>query len=779
MVRIEYSPDAFTGICVGTLVTPRHVLTSRHCFYRVTDSGHPDWDVPLSPDDFVVWTYTATPMARDRNADGTVVALSVTSLLEPPEAVDSGMDSTVIAIVDPPVTTVRLELFAEEGRVQEIGQPVLAVGYEPTSGGEEGNGYRRRATGMTYRYNVGGFRLETNITHSGDSGGPGFSWHVEPGGPARESVVGTLYAGGWASEYNETVRWSSWLLAVLGAEYAERDWDGDDAFDRVDNCPSVANDQADSDGDGVGDACDNCSNWNPGQADFDGDGAADGCDNCVEVPNPDQANCDADDDSGEGDDPSRVGDACDPDLCVDRRLGPRLSDELWISDVWGYRRIGRWVTTHQRTWGGEPDETPGAPGYATDAMEDQQVAMAHCECEPAGSLDDEGRRVCGDPLACQMRGNPFDPAWSGAYWDRGTGDTAYTGGTYHDLGGVTFARPGSDQAAARENESDVIWRWRDDLPLTTAADSMLWLRPLEPEDWLWPDDKGNTYSELLALELETRRVPWLPAELVRGLQVLEQPSALDMAAGRLRPLPRPWEAAVRRPFEVPSLVAVGRQPGAAIQQSRYGLSDTDRAALSALAVRHHWTGSGFTSEHLPVVFDGGGQLDLVGSAVAVMIEVPSGAKAETTGETAFDGDLNDLLSLWAFGGSDRNGGTSAELWRGALDRSGDEAVYRFAEVGTAGPAPRAWAMLLPDVEGERLVLLGGRSGQGVQADLWSLDVRARQWRGRRSRSRPASGSRPRASTSRPGWRTSRAARAWRARATSSIGSTSGASPSRR
>jgi hypothetical protein len=51
-----------------------------------------------------------------------------------------------------------------------------------------------------------------------------------------------------------------------------------------DNCPDVANDQADADADSVGDACDNCSvEPNSDQADGDGDGLGDACDDWASV----------------------------------------------------------------------------------------------------------------------------------------------------------------------------------------------------------------------------------------------------------------------------------------------------------------------------------------------------------------------------------------------------------------------------------------------------------------------------------------------------------------
>jgi predicted transcriptional regulator len=112
---------------------------------------------------------------------------------------------------------------------------------------------------------------------------------------------------------------------------AAPDSDHDGVQDVADNCPAVANDQADRDGDQVGDACDDESGPEPaGPAagapprglppgteqvgpDQDGDGRPDAWDLCPAVPERVQADLD-----GDG-----LGDACDPD-----RDGDRIADQL-------------------------------------------------------------------------------------------------------------------------------------------------------------------------------------------------------------------------------------------------------------------------------------------------------------------------------------------------------------------------------------------------------------------------------------------------------------------
>jgi hypothetical protein len=77
----------------------------------------------------------------------------------------------------------------------------------------------------------------------------------------------------------------------------------EDGVGVCDNCPDVPNPiQADADADGFGNACDNCPNVpNAAQTESDGDGFGDVCDNCPATFNPGQADQDFD----------TIGDACD------------------------------------------------------------------------------------------------------------------------------------------------------------------------------------------------------------------------------------------------------------------------------------------------------------------------------------------------------------------------------------------------------------------------------------------------------------------------------------
>lgn len=538
------------------------------------------------------------------------------------------------------------------------------------------------------------------------------------------------------------------------------DTDGDGFADGCDNCPERVNrDQIDTDEDGHGDACDNCPetpSWGF-QQDDDADGVGNLCDNCVEIFNPVQRNCDAERDAyevaqGLPDAPpfGWQGDACDPDPCVEMTGRGLATDEVRgrsLDTPFGEsmtleRHVGTVIRFDVSNWGGEPDPGADWPTYPEDGSGDTwtgNIEMGHCGCVPN---DEEHPTACGNPVLCRPRGL-FADGWEHSYWDH---ETAIHGRPSIDLRGgpgeeleqvpdVLFARPGSVSWLA--NSETIGWRWRLSPDLSEGDYASLWMRPRDEDGdapFGWADPlKGNTYypnPEVEGEELFHLQPSWETAH-VSIPTYFYQPESWPPALELPFDLPeswialQPWERLFQRPFEIPSLMASRYQSDSPMQQSRYGLEDTNRAALSALAVRHQWTGSGFVSEHVPARFEGQEQLDLLGFASTAMIELPGQARALRN-----DGpeDLNGMLGLWTFGGQDRQGHHHAELWRGELGRSGEEPVYRFALIDDGGgPSPRSQAMLLADVERQRLVLLGGRSAQGVLNDIWVFDLYSGQW----------------------------------------------------
>jgi hypothetical protein len=238
-------------------------------------------------------------------------------------------------------------------------------------------------------------------------------------------------------------------------------------------------------------------------------------------------------------------------------------------------------------------------------------------------------------------------------------------------------------------------------------------------------------------------VPEIPLEELR-----HPPSALDLLPIRIcgRPGPCPWEDAFDLPFEIPSLV-IGR-PGAdaPLAKSPFALREEKRSAIGALAVRHHWTGSGYTSGYAPARFAGNQQMDLLGFASTVMLEQPRGASSlgdwatlalgEPYGESQRSDQapmatskLNESISVWTYGGGDRGGQQQySELWRGVLAQGKEESIYDFKLISNGGgPPPTVNGLLLADVGGQRLVYMGGVAKGQLVRDIWAFDLRAMKW----------------------------------------------------
>jgi hypothetical protein len=70
-----------------------------------------------------------------------------------------------------------------------------------------------------------------------------------------------------------------------------------------------------------------------------------------------------------------------------------------------------------------------------------------------------------------------------------------------------------------------------------------------------------------------------------------------------------------------------------------------------------------------------------------------------------------------------------DLWRGVLDRDGEEPVYVFERIdsGSDGPAHRRDSVLISNTGRGRLILLGGTSSVPL-ADLWVFEATGdQQW----------------------------------------------------
>jgi hypothetical protein len=87
------------------------------------------------------------------------------------------------------------------------------------------------------------------------------------------------------------------------------------------------------------------------------------------------------------------------------------------------------------------------------------------------------------------------------------------------------------------------------------------------------------------------------------------------------------------------------------------------------------------------------------------------------------------MTVWTFGGVDREGAAYDELWRGELVQDAKQPHYRFSRVKYAdGPESRSGALLIPDASGGRLILMGGVNDQGwMLNDVWIFDLMSAKW----------------------------------------------------